>query len=59
MSGARAAPARVKQEPVMTLRIGAIVQALGGELSGDAERVITRLDPKIRQCIYNFDSTVR
>lgn len=23
------------------------------------ERVITRLDPKIRQCIYNFDSTVR
>ena len=29
----------------MTLRIGAIVQALGGELSGDAERVITRLAP--------------
>ena len=23
------------------------------------ERVITRLDPKIRQCIYNFDSIVR
>ena len=29
----------------MTLRIGAIVQALGGTLSGDAERVITRLAP--------------
>jgi hypothetical protein len=27
----------------MPLRIGAIVEALGGELSGDAERVVTRL----------------
>ena len=29
----------------MPLRIGAIVEALGGELSGDAERVVTRLAP--------------
>lgn len=29
----------------MSLRLGAIVQALGGELHGDAQRVITRLAP--------------
>ena len=29
----------------MTLRTGAIVQALGGELFGDADRLITRLAP--------------
>ncbi|MDO5625899.1 MAG: UDP-3-O-(3-hydroxymyristoyl)glucosamine N-acyltransferase [Pseudomonadota bacterium] len=29
----------------MTLRTGAIVQALGGELHGDPERVVTRLAP--------------
>ena len=29
----------------MSLRIGAIVEALGGELRGDADRVVTRLAP--------------
>jgi UDP-3-O-[3-hydroxymyristoyl] glucosamine N-acyltransferase len=29
----------------MTLRTGAIVQALGGELFGDADRIVTRLAP--------------
>ena len=29
----------------MSLRIGAIVEALGGELRGDAERIVTRLAP--------------
>ena len=29
----------------MTLRIGTIVETLGGELTGDAERVVTRLAP--------------
>lgn len=29
----------------MTLRVGAIIEALGGELRGDPERVVTRLAP--------------
>ena len=44
----RASPSRAlprPETPVVTLRTGAIVQALGGELHGDPDRLITRLAP--------------